>query len=231
VRLKDLEILDLNEEKDVLDDKHSNEDDVLKEDEVLLNESENITKKRKKKNNDEDELDWKSELKSILYTIVFTVVLVFLLKTYVVINATVPTGSMENTILPGDNIMGLRISYLFEEPERGDVIFFYFPDDESQKYVKRIIGMPGEKVTITDAKIYINDSEVPLDEPYLKEEWIGGIGPYEFQVPDGCYFVLGDNRNASADARYWQNPYVAKEKIIGKAIFTYYPIDRWGLVE
>lgn len=231
MRLKDLEILDLNEEKDVLDDKHSNEDDVLNEDEVLLKESENTMKKRKKKNADEEVIDWKSELKSILYTIVFTVVLVFLLKTYVVINATVPTGSMENTILPGDNIMGLRISYLFEEPERGDVIFFYFPDDESQKYVKRIIGMPGEKVTITDAKIYINDSEVPLDEPYLKEEWIGGIGPYEFQVPDGCYFVLGDNRNASADARYWQNPYVKKEKIIGKAIFTYYPFNRLGFVE
>jgi hypothetical protein len=80
VRLKDLEILDLNEEKDILDDKHSNEDDVLKEDEVLLNESENTTKKRKKKNNDEDELDWKSELKSILYTVVVTAVLVFVLK-------------------------------------------------------------------------------------------------------------------------------------------------------
>lgn len=227
MRVKDIEIMDLNEEEDVLVEKDLDERDCDIEEESL-DKSQN--KKRKKKD-DKEEIDWKSEIKSILYTVVFTVALVFLLKTYVVINATVPTGSMENTILPGDNIMGLRIAYLFEEPERGDVIFFYFPDDESQKYVKRIVGMPGEKVTITDAKIYINDSEVPLEEPYLKEEWIAGIGPYEFEVPEGCCFVLGDNRNASADARYWQNPYVAKEKIIGKAIFTYYPFDRWGIVE
>ena len=231
MRLKGIEIIDLNEEEDVVVEKELDENDCDFEGGDSLEESQDTSNKRKDKKDDKEEFDWKSELKSILYTIVFTVALVFLLKTYVVINATVPTGSMENTILPGDNIMGLRISYLFEEPERGDVIFFYFPDDESQKYVKRIIGMPGEKVTITDAKIYINDSEVPLDEPYLKEEWIGGIGPYEFQVPDGCYFVLGDNRNASADARYWQNPYVKKEKIIGKAIFTYYPFNRLGFVE
>lgn len=185
----------------------------------------------KKQKTDEEHIDWKRELKSILYTIVVTVVVVFLLKTYIIINATVPTGSMENTILPGDNIMGFRVSYLFEEPERGDVIFFYFPDDESKKYVKRIIGLPGEKVVISNAKIYINDSEIPLEEPYLKEEWTVGIGPYEFYVPDGCYFVLGDNRNSSVDAREWQNPYVATEKIIGKAIFTYYPFNRWGVVE
>jgi signal peptidase I len=185
----------------------------------------------KKQKTDEEHIDWKRELKSILYTIVVTVVVVFLLKTYIIINATVPTGSMENTILPGDNIMGLRVSYMFEEPERGDVIFFYFPDDESKKYVKRIIGLPGEKVVISNAKIYINDSEIPLEEPYLKEEWTVGIGPYEFYVPDGCYFVLGDNRNSSVDAREWQNPYVATEKIIGKAIFTYYPFNRWGVVE
>lgn len=214
MKLDELEVIDLN--KDVSSDKES-----------IKETSEHVEKKQK----EEDEINWKQEFKSILSTIVITVVVVFLLKSYVIINATVPTGSMENTILPGDNLLGLRVAYLLEEPERGDVIFFYFPDDESQKYVKRIIGLPGEKVVIEDAKIYINDSEVPLEETYLKEEWIMGIGPYEFQVPEGCYFVLGDNRNGSADARYWRNPYVSKEKIIGKAIFTYYPFDRWGFVE
>ena len=208
---KNIEVMNLNEEAD----------------EVSA-----FTKKtNNKKNNKEEKVDWKAELKSTLYTILVTVVVVFLLKTYVIINATVPTGSMENTILPGDNIMGFRIAYLLEEPERGDIIFFYFPDDETQKYVKRIIGLPGEKVVINEGKIYIDDSEVPLEEPYLKEEWLNGVGPYEFQVPEDSYFVLGDNRNLSADARYWKNPYVSEEKIIGKAIFTYYPLDRWGLVK
>ena len=146
-------------------------------------------------------------------------------------NARVPTGSMENTIMPGDNILGFRLAYINEEPERGDVIFFYFPDDETQKYVKRIIGLPGEKITISGGSIFINDSATPLEEDYLKEEWTVGTGPFEFEVPEDCYFVLGDNRNSSQDARYWANPYVADEKIIGKAMFTYFPFDRMGKVE
>lgn len=216
MRSDELEVMDLNKEK--------NSDNKTMEVELKH-------KKKKRTEKNEEEINWVQEIKSILTTIVITVVVVFILRSYVIINATVPTGSMENTILPGDNILGLRVAYLLEEPERGDVIFFHFPDDESQKFVKRIIGLPGEKVVIQDAKIYINDSETPLEEPYLKEEWIVGIGPYEFHVPEGCYFVLGDNRNSSADARYWKNTFVAKEKIIGKAMFTYYPIDRWGLVE
>ena len=216
MKFDELEIIDLNEDDDSIEKK------------TIIDIQEDTYGKE---NDAEEQIDWKQELKSILYTVLITVAVVFLLKAYIIINATVPTGSMENTILPGDNILGLRIAYLLEEPKRGDVIFFYFPDDETQKYVKRIIGLPGEKVVIKEAKIYIDDSEIPLEEEYLKEEWINGAGPYEFQIPEGCYFVLGDNRNGSADARYWRNPFVSEEKIIGKAVFTYYPFDRWGFVE
>ena len=222
MRFDDLEIMDLNEDNDLLETEEDLDDESEYEDKI---------RKKKSKKEDDEEINWVQEFKGILCTLVVTVVLVFLLKTYVIINATVPTGSMENTILPGDNIFGFRMAYLLDEPERGDVIFFYFPDDESQKYVKRIIGLPGEKVVIEDAKIYIDDSEIPLEEEYLKEEWIAGAGPYEFQVPEDSYFVLGDNRNGSSDARFWRNPYVSEEKIIGKAIFTYFPFDRWGFVE
>lgn len=216
MKFDELEIIDLNEDDDSIEKK------------TIIGIQEDTYGKE---NDAEEQIDWKQELKSILYTVLITVAVVFLLKAYIIINATVPTGSMENTILPGDNILGLRIAYLLEEPKRGDVIFFYFPDDETQKYVKRIIGLPGEKVVIKEAKIYIDDSEIPLEEEYLKEEWLNGAGPYEFQIPEGCYFVLGDNRNGSADARYWRNPFVSEEKIIGKAVFTYYPFDRWGFVE
>ena len=180
---------------------------------------------------EEEKLDIKKEILSWVLTLAVTFVLIFVLKNYVIINAMVPTGSMENTIMPGDNILGFRLAYLTEEPKRGDVIFFPFPDKETEKYVKRIIGLPGEKVTIIDAKIYINDSTEPLDEPYLKEEWTRGTGPFVFEIPEDCYLCLGDNRNRSADAREWNNPYVAREKIIGKAMFTYFPFDRWGFVE
>ena len=178
---------------------------------------------------DEEKVDVKREILSWVMTLVITFVLIFVLKNYVIINAMVPTGSMENTIMPEDQMFGNRLAYLFSDPERGDIIFFYYPDDEKQKFVKRIIGLPGETVTIIDAKVYINGVE--LEEPYLKEEWINGTGPYEFQVPEGCYFVMGDNRNTSQDARYWRNTYVSKDKIIGKAGFIYYPFDRIGVVK
>ena len=65
-------------------------------------------------------------------------------------------------------------------------------------------------------------------EDYLKEEWVRATGPFEFEVPEGCYLVLGDNRNDSYDARYWENTYVTEDEIIGKAYMIYYPFDRLG---
>jgi len=140
----------------------------------------------------------------------------------------VPTGSMENTIMPGDRLIGNRLAYIKDGPERGDVVVFKYPDDEKETYVKRVIGLPGETVEIRDAKIYINGSEEPLEEDYLKEDWIVATGPYTFEVPEGHYLVMGDNRNDSWDARYWTNTYVARDKILGKAVFTYWPIRDFG---
>lgn len=220
MRFDDLEIVDLNgDEEEILkfpsDNPHDNEEKKNSKDEETENEK----------------IDWKKEVISFATTLLIAMAFVFVLKNYIIINANVPTGSMENTIMPGDNILGFRLAYLQEEPERGDVIFFPFPDDESQKFVKRIIGLPGETVTIMDGKIYIDGATEPLEEPYLKEEWTKGTGPFVFEIPEDSYLCLGDNRNRSADAREWNNPYVAREKIIAKAIFTYFPIERWGIVE
>lgn len=220
MRFDDLEILDLNGDEDKVIHFPSEKANA-----VIENNTEDID------DGEDEAFDLVKEIKSFAITLAFTLMVVFVLKNFVIINANVPTGSMENTIMPDDNVLGFRLAYLNEGPERGDVIFFYFPDNESQKYVKRVIGLPGEKVTITEGKIYINDSLEPLDEPYLKEEWTKGTGPYVFVIPEDSYLCLGDNRNRSADAREWNNPYVAKEKIIGKAIFTYFPVEHWGVVE
>ncbi len=211
MKIKDFEIMDFNKDEEM-----SIEEEISSKDEEIVK---------------EEPEGWKKELLSWVLTLGITMLVVLFVKNFIIINASVPTGSMENTIMPGDNLMGFRLAYLLEEPERGDVIFFYFPDDERQKYVKRIIGLPGESVLIVQGEIYINGSSTPLEEDYLKEKWIIGTGTYEFQVPEDSYLVLGDNRNNSQDARYWINPYVAKEKIIGKALFTYYPFDRWGTIE
>lgn len=145
---------------------------------------------------------------------------------YVLMKAVIPSGSMENTLQIGDRIFGFRLAYLFSEPERGDVVMFDYPDDESVLYVKRIIGLPGETVEITDGKVYIWNDETGedktlLEEDYLKEEPTGSYGIFE--VPEDSYFMLGDNRNNSWDSRKWENKYVSKDKIKCKAWFRYKP--------
>mgnify|MGYP000234992097 CR=1 FL=1 len=91
-----------------------------------------------------------------------------------------------------------------------------------------IAAIPGETVEVKDGKVYINGSDTPLDEPYLPEPMEGSYGPYE--VPEGCYFMMGDNRNNSLDARFWDNKFVAKNKIVAKVLFCYYPFNRIGKV-
>lgn len=168
------------------------------------------------------------EVLSWFITIALAVVAALFIKNYIIINANIPSGSMENTIMTGDRLFGYRLAYNGKSPERGDIIIFKFPDDETENYVKRIIGLPGETVFIDGAKIYINGSESPLEEDYIKEDWVTGTGPYSFEVPENSYLVLGDNRNNSLDARYWDNTYVTKDKILGKAIFRYYPFKNAG---
>lgn len=176
---------------------------------------------------------WNIRQEAVSWVLNFAIAIVvaLILKNYVIINAKVPTGSMENTIQPGDDLFGFRLSYIFSKPKRGDIIIFKYPDDESQKYVKRVIGLPGDTVVIENALVYINGDTEPLDESYLKEKWTKDIGPYEFVVPKNSYFVMGDNRNSSWDSRYWINTFVSDDEIIGKAIFVYYPFSRFGILQ
>lgn len=144
------------------------------------------------------------------------------INSVVIVNASVPSGSMMDTIPEQSRLVAFRLSYLFEEPQRYDVVVFKFPDDESKLYVKRIIGMPGETVEIIDGKVYINGSNEPLDDYFVRDEPYSTNGPYE--VPEGYYFMLGDNRNNSEDSRYWTNKFVSRYKMLGKAIFCYFPV-------
>jgi len=157
-----------------------------------------------------------------LKLVLMTVMLALFINTTIVVNAYVPSGSMEGTIMTGDRIIGSRLSYIFEEPKRGDVIEFRFPDDESKLFTKRIIAIPGDIVDIREGKVYLNNSDIPLDEPYIKEPMINEQDMH-FEVPDGAYFCMGDNRNNSFDSRYWNNTYVYRDKILAKVIVKYSP--------
>ena len=161
------------------------------------------------------------ELLEYLKMIIFVVIFVVVVNNFLIINAKIPSESMENTIMTGDRIFGNRLAYVLGDPERYDIVIFRYPDDESQLFIKRVIGLPGETVEIIDGKVYIDGSDTPLDDSFTPEIPTGSYGPYT--VPEGCYFMLGDNRNNSKDSRYWQNPYVEKDKMLGKAVLKYFP--------
>jgi len=182
-----------------------------------------------KKEPEEEKVNVFKEILSLLGTMAIAAGLVFLLKEFIIINAYIPSGSMENTIMTDDRLIGNRLAYISKEPERGDIVIFLYPDDESQLFVKRVIGLPGESVVIEDAKIYIEG--VLLEEPYLKEEWLVGNDAYAFEIPEGSYLVLGDNRNNSKDARYWEKTYVEADKILGEAVFRYWPFNSIGTLK
>ena len=171
---------------------------------------------------------WK-EIWDYAKIILVVFVIAFLLGHFVYINARVPSGSMEQTIMTGDRVFGNRLAYKNKEPERFDIVIFKYPDDPSQLFVKRVIGLPGETVNIVDGKVYINDSEEPLDDSFCSETPEGSFGPYT--VPEDCYFMLGDNRNHSMDSRYWTNTFVEKDAIEAQVAVRYWPLNKMGTVK
>ena len=141
---------------------------------------------------------------------------------------------METNLLIGDHLLvnkfiyGLNSGFLSKilpgrAPKRGDVIVFKYPNSPEVAYVKRLIGMPGDKVEMKGRTIYINDQ--PLDEPYTRyyepESLYAHFGPK--QIPAGEYFAMGDNRDNSQDSRYWGN--VPRDYILGKALVIYWSFE------
>lgn len=177
-----------------------------------------------------EEFNLFKEVLSWIKILIIAFVVAFILTHFVIVNAKVPTGSMENTIPTGSRIVGSRLAYKFSDPKRFDIVIFKAPDSPEENYVKRLIGLPGEKVIIDDATVTIETTDgetIQLDEKYLKEEWFDSTGPYEFEVPEDSYFFLGDNRNYSNDARKWVHTYVKKDALLGKVEFMYYPSIEW----
>ena len=172
----------------------------------------------KKKGTVKEILDWARYIAISLF-------LAFVINHAVIAQAKVVSSSMESTIMTGSRIIGSRLAYLIGQPERFDIILFRPPDDETSiPYVKRIIGLPHEKVEIIAGKVYINDSDTPLDDSFINEEAYGDYGPYT--VPEGCYFVLGDNRNRSSDSKNWTNKFVPKGNIMSKILVEYFPTPK-----
>lgn len=133
-------------------------------------------------------------------------------------------SSMSPTLTNGDIVAAMR----YGSYERGDIVAFYYNE---QILVKRIIGLPGEMVDI-DADGNVSIDGEPLDEPYLTEKSLGECDiELPYQVPEGRYFVMGDNRGVSSDSRSSQVGCIAEERIIGELIFTLWPLSEFGTIE
>lgn len=177
------------------------------------------TRKRKQKFN------WKREVFSWVKLVVIAIVVAIVVNNLLIINAEVPSSSMERTIHKGSRMIGFRLSYLFKSPERGDIIIFKYPEDEKQNFVKRVIGIPGDTVEVRNGVVYVNDQNLYEEYAYYADNIVSTKGDFpKTKVPKDCYFVMGDNRNNSLDSRFWSKThFVRKEKILGKAILSYYP--------
>ncbi len=137
----------------------------------------------------------------------------------ILFNGRIPTSSMIDTLQIKDRLLANRLAYITNQPKRGDIVVFPHPDHPDKYLIKRIIGLPGEIISGDNKFIYINNQ--PLDESYITGPMVGSFGP--IKIPEDGYFMMGDNRNFSDDARMWKNQFVYKKDLIAKAMFVYYP--------
>ena len=204
----------------------------------------------------EDSEDDENVTKQIIYTIVFVLVCVIVIRYFIGELRWIPSGSMRNTILERDRVFVEKLSYPYsKEIKRGDILVFYPPEIKLSNspfailarlsgifckdvaFIKRTIGLPGDKFEvkylddINQYRVFINDE--PLNEPYInsKSNWTKChenmfCGP--FVIPEGHYFMMGDNRGNSQDSRFWG--FLDEKRIIGRANFMFWPISRINLL-
>lgn len=156
--------------------------------------------------------------------IVVAVVVALLIKQFLIFKVYIPSPSMVPTLNVGDQLFVTRI-YNLNKLKRGDIVVFH-SEELNDTLIKRLIGLPGDSITIVDGKVSVNGEE--LDQSYVvnHDEYYG-----EYNVPEGKYFFLGDNRPVSYDSRKWANPYVDGKDIIAKAQLKVYPFSDFGSIE
>lgn len=200
----------------------------------------------------------KSLLREYLEIIIVALLLTFIIQSFVMGNHVIPSSSMRDTLQVGDRLFTIKftygvnarlypfkffnfsigqwrpgssldIFYRFRDPHQGDIIVFRYPENENVDYIKRIVALSGDRVRISGNKVYVNDEL--LDEPYTRHILGSYRGDYVYDdvvVPEGYFFVLGDNRDNSRDSRYWG--FVSRRNIVGRAFLVYYPFNHIRLL-
>lgn len=175
------------------------------------------------------EYSLKRFIKDMAEVVIPAVLLFLIIHTFFLESRFVPSPSMVPTIEIQDWFLSNKTAYWFQQPDRSQIVVFKPPEKagSDQDFVKRIIGLPGEKIQIRHGVVYINDK--PLAEPYITPDRapVADFGPYF--IPEGHVFAMGDNRNNSMDSREWGT--LPMENIKGQAWFRYWPLHRMGVVE
>jgi signal peptidase I len=166
----------------------------------------------------------RSALREIVETVLFTLIIYVLVRTFLFENYRVVGRSMEPTLQNDQFLVVSKLDYRLHTPQRGDIIVFRDPQHQDRKLIKRIIGLPGDVVEISNGAVSING--YLLDEPYIDSPSRYTEAP--LPVPDGQYFVLGDNRNNSSDSHAWGT--LPADLIVGKAWLSYWPPATWGRI-
>ena len=167
-------------------------------------------------------LSLKALLREIVETVILTVI-IYAAVNFATGRFKVEGYSMEPSVHPNQYVLVDKITYRLGHPQRGDVVVFNYPRATERDFIKRIIGLPGETISIANGVVSVNGQ--PLTEPYIAAPPVaGGIWTLE----PNQYFVMGDNRNNSSDSRSW-GP-LDRKYLIGKAVVTYWPPENWGLV-
>ncbi len=172
-------------------------------------------------------------IKEWVEPVIIAVILALVIRTFIVQAFKIPTGSMRPTLIEGDRILVNKFIYKFKKPKRGDVIVFISPEDKKKDFIKRLIGLPGETIEISNGNILI-DNRVPEEAPVIRERYYynrGDFGPSNqmLNVPEDAYYVLGDNSISSRDSRYWG--FLPKRYLLGKAFLIYWPPSRIRLIK
>ncbi|MBU1006072.1 MAG: signal peptidase I [Candidatus Omnitrophica bacterium] len=167
-------------------------------------------------------------MKEWVEPIVIAVILALIIRTFIVQAFKIPTGSMRPTLMEGDRILVNKFIYKFTKPKRSDIIVFISPEDKKKDFIKRLIGLSGENVEISNGTILINGKAVDPDS-VMKERYYYNRGDFGekgqiIEVPEDAYYALGDNSISSRDSRYWG--FLPKKYLIGKAFLIYWPPTR-----
>ncbi len=164
--------------------------------------------------------------RDLFQSLIIAAILAIIIRAFLFTPRVIPSPSMKPTLHPGDRIIVNRLAYRLSKPQVGDVIVFKYPLDPKRDYIKRVVALGGDIVEARDNVLYIND-EPQEPASFLAEDVVYyNFGPVK--VPPNAYFMMGDNRNDSADSRVWGT--VDHDLIVGKAACVYWPISNMGRI-